>query len=121
MGTPSQNIQRTVLEKISGVAGGASPTGKGNITVNAHTILKNLDSQFVSGYVQKLEEATSYLNNYIYELDALDKRMTKAKLSKQVRASLGGRAIDKKRAAVNKTMRKLRAHQAASVERLLPS
>ena len=118
MGTPSQNIQRTVLEKISGVAGGAS--SKGNITVNAHTILKNLDSQFVSGYVQKLEEATSYLNNYIYELDGLDKRMLKANLSKQVRASLGGRAIDKKRAAIQKTMRKLRAHQQRSVERLLP-
>ncbi len=109
------NIRQTVLEKISGAR---SPGGKGNITVNAHMILKNLDSQFVAGYVQKLEEATKYLNNYLYELDALDKRMEK--LSVQLRASLGGRAIDKKRAAVNNTMRKLRAHQTASVERLLP-
>ncbi|KKM17459.1 hypothetical protein LCGC14_1675580, partial [marine sediment metagenome] len=76
MGDSPVNIQRQVLEKISGAKGASS--SKGNITVNAHTILKNLDSQFVSGYVQKLEEATKYLTNYLYELDALDNRMTKA-------------------------------------------
>ena len=118
MSNSSVNIQRRVLEKISGTRSEGS--SKGNITVNAHTILKNLDSQFVSGYIQKLEEATKYLDNYLYELDALDNRMKKAHLSKQVRASLGGRAVDEKRAAVHSTMRKLRAHQLRSVERLLP-
>lgn len=115
MSESPMNIRAKVLEKLSG---SRSAGAKGNITVNAHTILKNLDSQFITGYIQKLEEGTQYLSNYMYELDALDKRMEK--LSESVRTSLGGRAIDKKRAAINKTLRKLRAHQNASVDRLLP-
>ena len=117
MSESSQNIRAKVLEKISGAAPGAGAS-KGNVTVNAHTILKNLDSQFVTGYIQRLEAGTQYLQGYLDELAALDKRMEK--LSVSVRAALGGRAIDKKRAAIKSTLRKLRAHQSRSVDRLLP-
>jgi len=113
MAEAPSNIRQALLEKLSG-SGAITGVAK----VNAHTILKNLDSQFVAGYIQKLEEAIQFLKNYMYEIDALDKRM--AKMSTSLRASLGGRAIDKKRAAINRTLSKLRAHQAASVDRLLP-
>ena len=107
-----QNIRAKLLEKL----GGASKSG-GQATVSTYSILKNLDQQFVSRYIMKLEEAGTLLKSYLDELQSLDDRMSK--VSSVVRKSMGGGDVDAKKESIQSTLRKLVAHQQATIDRLM--
>lgn len=107
-----KDIRAKLLEKL----GGVSKSG-GNATISTYSILKNLDQQFVSRYIMKLEDAGNLLRSYLDELQSLNDRMSK--VSPVVRKSMGGRDVDAKSEAIQSTLKKLSAHQTATIDRLM--
>ena len=101
-----------LLSKISG----ESSKGMGAMAP-AGTILKNLDSQYGSKYLLKLDEARKILSEYLEEVQSVESRLNKVE-SPSSRRFLGERDLIAKRRALKETLRKLEAHQEATIDRL---
>jgi len=109
-----QEVRKTLLERFNQATstGTAAP-----LVVSAHSILKNLDNQFVFQYLRSLEGAKKVLNSYVEELDGMNKRLAKA--DPAVRLALGQDEIDAKKVAIQETLHKLEVHQRATQKRLM--
>jgi len=108
---PSQDRARALMRKISS---GGNQGVKGKIS--ALNKIQELNQMLLPRYIVKLEEAATILRSYESELAALNKRMEK--MSPQVQSALGGRSVSRFIKRVRSSMRKLRAHQDATIDRL---
>ena len=111
-GSPdSRDRARALMRKI---ASGGNQGVKGKIS--AINKIQELNQMLLPRYIVKLEEAATILRSYESELTALTKRMEK--MSPQVQSALGGRSVSRFIKRVRSSLRKLRAHQDATIDRL---
>lgn len=120
-----QSSRSSILDQLSKAKESLDPSSKANASSptmqklsGAYDILKSLDQRYVGQYVMALENAKNILKSYLTELDDLDRRMEKANMSGVVRKAMGGKDIDHRRDAVEETVRKLNAHQQATIDRI---
>lgn len=108
---PSQDHARALMRKIAS-SGHQGVKGK----ISALNKIQELNQMLLPRYIVKLEEAATILRSYESELTSLTKRMEK--MSPQVQSALGGRSVSRFIKRVRSSMRKLRAHQDATIDRL---
>lgn len=106
----SQDRRNFLLQKITGTTQGA----KGKLS--ARNKIEQLNKMLLPHYILKLEEAAQLLASYESELDELDK--TLQKMSPNLRAAMGGSAVDQFRKNVRISFKKLQIHQEATIDRL---
>ena len=105
-----QGRRNFLLQKISGNTGGV----KGKIS--ARNKIEELNKILLPRYIMKLEEAAQLLASYESELSELDTKMQK--MTSNLRAAMGGSALDKMRKNVRISFKKLQIHQEATIDRL---